>query len=134
MISLHTDKFDTDACQYWDKFYEMHQDKFFKDRTWLFLEFPELLPSWLKDQATNTGHDHQRAANPFQSTSRTDAEVAPCQPEEPIQSHSKMANFYLQEAAQEQHETTMQTSSFPGHHASFRILEVLRVHIFHIHF
>ncbi|AWP13116.1 putative methyltransferase-like protein 8 [Scophthalmus maximus] len=47
---LHTGTFDTEAEQYWDKFYEMHQNKFFKDRKWLFLEFPELLPS--KSQAT----------------------------------------------------------------------------------
>uniref|UniRef100_A0A8C3AQT2 tRNA N(3)-cytidine methyltransferase n=1 Tax=Cyclopterus lumpus TaxID=8103 RepID=A0A8C3AQT2_CYCLU len=46
-------KFDTEACQYWDKFYKMHQKKFFKDRKWLFLEFPELLPSGAKSQTTN---------------------------------------------------------------------------------
>uniref|UniRef100_A0A3P8TXI0 tRNA N(3)-cytidine methyltransferase n=1 Tax=Amphiprion percula TaxID=161767 RepID=A0A3P8TXI0_AMPPE len=64
-------KFDTEACQYWDKFYEVHQDKFFKDRRWLFLRIPR-------------------------TASFSNNPITYCN-----------TNFY-----------------FPGHYASFRILEV----------
>lgn len=55
-------KFSTDACQYWDQFYEVHQDKFFKDRKWLFLEFPELLPSSTVERRTGARRSHQEPA------------------------------------------------------------------------
>uniref|UniRef100_A0A8C5DUL1 tRNA N(3)-cytidine methyltransferase n=1 Tax=Gouania willdenowi TaxID=441366 RepID=A0A8C5DUL1_GOUWI len=63
------DEFDKEASLHWNSFYEVHQDRFFKDRNWLCLEFPELFPLAVKDQTGSSQESPQTFAFPGQHAS-----------------------------------------------------------------
>lgn len=85
----------SNAGKMWEKFYETHHNKFFKNRKWLFAEFPELLPS---GQTRTTGTTQSKFCSPSE--------------------HHQACKLALE------NQDDIETTSFPGQHAAFRILEV----------
>lgn len=101
LFSLPSAKYDREANTYWDRFYETHQSKFFRNRNWLFTEFPELLPPdtagmYIPEQGQSSGLDS-------------------CSESGNGEKHQSRGSSTL----------ISDVDTFPGQHAAFRILEVL---------